>query len=394
MKNGTAPSSIRNLEKEKFLGYGAFGQVWKCSWPGKTDVGPLAVKEIDLTRIRQLRLQSQLRREVSLMRSIQHPYIVQHHFDFCEDNFMYIGMAFAEQGNLYQKLDALVKSKRMDLTAQWFWEICDALEYLHGSKIVHRDIKPENILLDRSNHALLADFGWSNIMAEVDEREAKEQETTLKTFCGTAEYLAPEMVARSGHDEGLDMWMMGVLLYEMIAGFTPYASSTGSNKEIEDKIKKGSVYFPPDMNADAKDLVVKLLRPVSAERLRANQAKDHTFIVRNFGGRPTIVVGGEEGTQDGRPSVLRRLDEVREKLQGEMLYMMQEKSKVEQELFQVNQDLEDTYDKIRKFDLKMEAADKEMLNLCDVNTELEGGIQDAQERLAALREEIAMRKRS
>eukprot|EP00929_Paragymnodinium_shiwhaense_P019041 TRINITY_DN13102_c0_g2_i1.p1 TRINITY_DN13102_c0_g2~~TRINITY_DN13102_c0_g2_i1.p1 ORF type:complete len:407 (+),score=75.79 TRINITY_DN13102_c0_g2_i1:130-1350(+) len=398
---GSRPQSMSELKKVKFLGHGAFGHVWRCTWPGHDEIGSLAVKEVDMSRMPRGKMRTQLEREFQLMRTLRHPYIVKHCFDFFEGSVLYIGMAFAENGNLFGHLTQLVRMKRLDRVAQWFWEICDALEYLHGQKIVHRDIKPENILLDKANHALLADFGWSNVVKEVTASFAMEnQGPPLTTFCGTAEYMAPEMVAQSGHDEGLDMWMMGILLYEMIAGYTPYAARSGSPKEVMYRIKKGDLELPAGMNADAIDLTLKLLRPVSADRLRANEAKEHLFIKKNFGGHVsgksvTVVSGAAEHTQlDGRPSELRRLDEVREKMQGEMLYILQEKSQVEQELFQVHQNLEDVNEEIRKYNDRIGATDKEILKICQENTDVEGSIQDAQQRLSKLREEIAMRQQA
>merc|ERR1712232_1105297 len=104
---------------------------------------------------------------------------------------------------------------------------------------VHRDIKPENILLDKDSHALLSDFGWSNIMEQVNDMD--QAANHLQSFCGTPEYLAPEMITRSGHDEGLDMWMMGILLYEMVTGKTPHGSSTGNQTETEGRILKSKL---------------------------------------------------------------------------------------------------------------------------------------------------------
>eukprot|EP00929_Paragymnodinium_shiwhaense_P019045 TRINITY_DN13102_c1_g1_i3.p1 TRINITY_DN13102_c1_g1~~TRINITY_DN13102_c1_g1_i3.p1 ORF type:complete len:346 (-),score=75.15 TRINITY_DN13102_c1_g1_i3:137-1174(-) len=332
-----------------------------------------------------------------LMKSLKHPYIVQLHFSFAQDNVMYIGMEFAEQGNLFSKLDKLVKAKRMDVVAKWFWEICDALEYLHERKILHRDIKPENILINRTSHALLADFGWSNIMAEVNEKEAASfsQPTPLPrhlltTFCGTAEYLAPEMVEGSGHDLSLDMWMMGILLYEMIAGFTPFSSGTGDDREILSKIKRGSIWFPAGIDVDAQSLIMALLRPVPEERLRADQAKGHVFISKNYGGRPLPdAAAAEQSAPEGRMSVLRRLDDIREQHQEERHHQLQERQRLADELLQVNLEAEDTVEQMRQYDRKIEAADGKLRELDDFNRKLGGSIREKEEKLAELRKEIA-----
>jgi len=91
--------------------------------------------------------------------------------------------------------------------------------------IIHRDIKPENILLDAEDAIKLADFGWSNFFNENRER---------MTYCGTPEYLAPEMIRQSGHDKSLDIWNLGVLLFELLTGNPPFVGK--DQKELFDNI--------------------------------------------------------------------------------------------------------------------------------------------------------------
>jgi serine/threonine protein kinase len=104
-----------------------------------------------------------------------------------------------------------------------------AIEYCHSQpqKIIHRDIKPENILLDKEGHVRLADFGWSQFFSEADGKR--------KTFAGTLYYLAPEMILKSGHDETLDYWCLGALIYELLSGIAPF---TPSKNVSHDQLQK------------------------------------------------------------------------------------------------------------------------------------------------------------
>jgi serine/threonine protein kinase len=158
----------------------------------------------------------QIRREVRIMYSLTHPNIIKLYNHFEDDDNFYLIMEIAEGGTLFK---ALRKRKTLDerSTAQFMREVALAVQYLHQRypPIIHRDIKPENILLDSEGTAKLSDFGWSNF--NNDERD---------TYCGTLEYLAPEMIARTGHGIELDLWNLGILLFELLAGRPPFESKS------------------------------------------------------------------------------------------------------------------------------------------------------------------------
>mmetsp|Transcript_120833 Transcript_120833/g.337169 ORF Transcript_120833/g.337169 Transcript_120833/m.337169 type:complete len:419 (-) Transcript_120833:42-1298(-) len=389
------PAKAADLVFAKRLGKGYFGEVWECKRAVATgdqqvDKKPIAVKKVPLSILKQHHLTDQMDREIGILRSLRHPFIVQLHFDFRDDSHVYLGMEFAEGGGMF---DLLSKSGKFsnEIAAQYFYEVCDALEYLHTlpEKIIHRDIKPENILLDKEGHVKLADFGWSNYM----EKNAGSR----ATFCGTPDYLAPEMIRGEGHNESLDMWEMGVLLYEMTVGKSPFGAS--SQEATCRLILRCELRFPSGMNPDAQDLITNLCKLRPEERLTASQAKRHAFVTK-FYGRPTEVVKEEtlhrpsvearalrqnkgkleselnELLQDlvskdrelqkeklSREAAEQRLNELKDTLEGEMMQILQAKCATEQKLLSVSEELAEKHKELQQEQRLREAAEQRYTKL-------------------------------
>lgn len=267
------PSVQKGKEKEpkcedficfeaKALGQGAFGEVFKVRH--KVSGKNFAIKVIQKKKIIEKRMLGQVRREIRIMYSINHPNIISLFSHFEDSNNFYLILELAEGGQLYKKLK-LYKTFSEAVAAQYMREVCIAVQYLHSKlpPIIHRDIKPENILLDSDGKAKLGDFGWSNFFDE--ERD---------TFCGTLEYLAPEMIERKGHGVPLDVWSLGVLLFELLAGVSPFYSRTPA--EVYHKIKKGKINFPKSFPLLAKDLVKRLLQTDPDKRLTVEMILEHS----------------------------------------------------------------------------------------------------------------------
>ncbi|EAW94383.1 ribosomal protein S6 kinase, 70kDa, polypeptide 1, isoform CRA_b [Homo sapiens] len=134
-----------------------------------------------------------------------------------------------------------------------------ALGHLHQKGIIYRDLKPENIMLNHQGHVKLTDFGLC--------KESIHDGTVTHTFCGTIEYMAPEILMRSGHNRAVDWWSLGALMYDMLTGAPPF---TGENrKKTIDKILKCKLNLPPYLTQEARDLLKKLLKRNAASRLGA-----------------------------------------------------------------------------------------------------------------------------
>lgn len=293
-----SPSVSKNSEREctvndfqslsrKAIGEGAFGQVFKVR---HISTGSLyAIKVVAKAKIIERGMVEQLKREVRIMYSLSHPNIIKLHNHFEDDNNVYLILELADGGNLFQKL---CKFRSFDerSAAQYLREVALAVQYLHSQDppIIHRDIKPENIFLDSMGKGKLGDFGWSSVY-----------DSERCTYCGTLEYLAPEMIDRIGHGLKLDMWNLGVLLFELLVGEAPFKSKNQS--ELFSKIKACKIGFPKNFSMTAKDLVRKLLKTSADERLGVEEIFEHPWMKENQPLRPTIGVTKEIKKLPGIP---------------------------------------------------------------------------------------------
>jgi serine/threonine protein kinase len=166
-------------------------------------------------------------------------------------------MELSREGSLFQKMK-LERKFSESKSSRLMFHIMKAMAHMHSQNppIIHRDLKPENLLLFEGEVVKVTDFGWS-----------AESEEIRNTFCGTQEYLAPEMIKGTGHDAKLDIWTLGILLYEMVHGKTPfYVSSKGKNirtqrKLIEQNILEGKYMLNTNLNQATKDIIKAMLNP-------------------------------------------------------------------------------------------------------------------------------------
>ena len=198
---------------------------------------------------------------------LNHPHCLRLKNHFEDDDNFYLVMPLASRGQLYK---ILRRNKKFDerTTAQILRETISALQYLHSfdPPIIHRDIKPENLLLNENGRIYLADYGWSNFKNDGDIR---------KTFCGTPEYIAPEMLKKEGHDHRIDIWSVGVLMFELLSGYSPFAAKT--NQDLYQNIRKLKIHWPADMPPVAKNLISKILKLDPKERLSLEEILKHKW---------------------------------------------------------------------------------------------------------------------
>jgi serine/threonine protein kinase len=249
--------TLQDFEIGRALGKGMFGRVYLAR-ERKSDY-TIALKVLDKETIRQNNGLNQLRREIEIQSHLRHPNILRMYGYFYDEKRVYLILEYAAQGELYRVMREK-KHFSAPLAAHYIAQIALALRYLHQKHVIHRDLKPENILLAGDGRTIkLCDFGWS-VHAPTKRRT---------TICGTLDYLSPEVIDGSPHSEKIDMWSLGVLLYEFLVGNPPFV--------VDLQIPYSSGLVPQK----AEDLIRALLRYDPAARLTLDQVLSHPFIVEH-----------------------------------------------------------------------------------------------------------------
>ncbi|KAL4503402.1 hypothetical protein ABPG72_001008 [Tetrahymena utriculariae] len=272
-------SNINDFDGQKVLGRGAFGKVIRVLHRKSQLI--YAIKEINKKNLKLNNMVEQVTNEVKIMYSLNHPYILKLYNHFEDESNIYLVLEYAQGGQLYVQLwkqpNHQFEEKKV---AKYIFQLCKALEVCHSKGIIHRDIKPENILLDKDGNVKLADFGWSNF---------KQRESDIRTtFCGTLDYLAPEMLQTNHqHDFGVDIWSVGVLAYELLSGASPFAPKNNQNNAdyventTKQNIKNLRYEFPKNFPVMAKDLISKILVFDPKQRLPLKEILAHPWIQTN-----------------------------------------------------------------------------------------------------------------
>jgi p90 ribosomal S6 kinase len=197
--------------------------------------------------------------ERDILAQISHPFIVKLHYAYQTQGKVYLVLDFLRGGDLFTRLSKEVMFTERDVQF-YLAELALALDHLHSLGIVYRDLKPENILLDSDGHIALTDFGLS-------KESVPTQDSKTFSFCGTVEYMSPEVVSRKGHSHVTDWWSFGVLAFEMITGHLPFHGS--NRKETMNMILKAKLAMPTYPSLEAQSLLRMLFKRNPANRLGA-----------------------------------------------------------------------------------------------------------------------------
>ncbi|KAI8883699.1 auroralike protein kinase putative [Backusella circina FSU 941] len=261
--------SLSDFEIGKQLGKGKFGHVYLAR--EKKSGFIVALKVLYKTELVQQNVENQLRREIEIQAELnddRHPNILRLYGYFHDETRIFLILELAVKGELYNKLQE-VKRFSEPIAAKYVAQMAHSLLYLHSKRIIHRDIKPENLMLGLHGELKIGDFGWSVRQSPLTNRRS--------TLCGTLDYLPPEMVEQREHDESVDRWCLGILLYELLCGYPPFEDNRGKNHTYN-RIVQVNFTIPNHISPNAADLIKKLLRYNQEERLSLREVLSHPFI--------------------------------------------------------------------------------------------------------------------
>ena len=268
--------TITDFDILKELGSGSFGNVYLVRH--KVTKAEYAIKAIDKRNKTNQEEKPYFRREVEVMYKIHHPNVVKLFGHFEDNYYCYFIMEYISKGNVYNLLPT-DKKKRLSTKVCSFIirDVISAVYFLHN-------IKPENVLLGDGLVAKLTDFGWSNYMQEDEKRT---------TVCGTPIYLAPEIMEEKPHDEAVDLWCIGVLLFELVTANPPFAGNDLDT--LKENVLKLKINWPKDINVDAKNLIMKILKLDPKQRLPLEEMMKHPFITKFTPDAPKHLIKPVEG---------------------------------------------------------------------------------------------------
>lgn len=248
----------QDFELKKVLGKGGYGKVFQVrKTTGADSNSYFAMKVLKKASIvRNQKDTAHTRAERNILEAVRHPFIVELVYAFQTGGKLYLILEYLSGGELFMHLEREGIFLE-DTTCFYLCEIILALEHLHNLGIIYRDLKPENVLLDAQGHVKLTDFGLC--------KEHIQEGTMTHTFCGTIEYMAPEILTRSGHGKAVDWWSLGALMFDMLTGMPPFTAD--NRKNTIDAILKGKLIIPAYLATDSRDLIRRLMKRQVSQRL-------------------------------------------------------------------------------------------------------------------------------
>nr|ACQ83531.1 CBL-interacting protein kinase 15 [Vitis vinifera] len=235
-------------ETGRLLGKGTFAKVYyaKHMVSGES----VAIKVINKDYVKKEGMMEQIKREISVMRLVRHPNIVELKEVMATKTKIFFVMEYVRGGELFAKV---AKGKlKEDQSRKYFQQLISAIDFCHSRGVSHRDLKPENLLLDENEDLKVSDFGLSALPEQL------RNDGLLHTQCGTPAYVAPEVLRKKGYDGAkADMWSCGVILFVLLAGFLPFQEE--NLMKMYRKVFKAEYQFPPWFSSEAKRLISKLL---------------------------------------------------------------------------------------------------------------------------------------
>ncbi|TKY54710.1 CBL-interacting serine/threonine-protein kinase 6 [Spatholobus suberectus] len=283
-------------ELGRVLGHGTFAKVYHAR---NLQTGQhVAMKVVGKEKVIKVGMMEQIKREISVMKKVKHPNIVELHEVMASRSKIYIAMELVRGGELFNKVS---KGRLKDDVARlYFQQLISAVDFCHSRGVYHRDLKPENLLLDDRGNLKVSDFGLTAFSDHLG------QDGLLHTTCGTPAYVSPEVIAKKGYDGAkADIWSCGVILYVLLAGFLPFQDD--NLVAMYKKIYKGDFRCPPWFSLEARRLVTKLLDPNPNTRIGISKVMESSWFRKPVPRKveeEVVVVEEEEAEKCERPATM------------------------------------------------------------------------------------------
>ncbi|KAI3914929.1 hypothetical protein MKX01_018098 [Papaver californicum] len=262
---------LDKYELGHLLGQGTFAKVYhgKNLKTGQS----VAIKMIHKEKVMRIGMMDQIKREISVMKRIKHPNVVELYEVMASKTKIYFVMEYIKGGELFNKV---AKGKLSEEVARkYFQQLIGAIDFCHSRGVYHRDLKPENLLVDEDGNLKVSDFGLSALS------ESQKQDGLLHTTCGTPAYVAPEVICRKGYDGAkADLWSCGVVLYVLIAGYLPFHHS--NIIEMYRKIRRAEFKFPSWFSVDVRKVLLRILDPKPNHRITVEKLMVHPWFMKGL----------------------------------------------------------------------------------------------------------------
>ncbi|CAO2194133.1 unnamed protein product [Urochloa humidicola] len=278
------PTILMNrYELGRILGQGTFAKVYHARNLASNQ--SVAIKVIDKEKVLRAGMIDQIKREISVMRLVRHPNIVQLHEVMASKSKIYFAMEYVRGGELFARV-ARGRLKE-DAARKYFHQLIGAVDFCHSRGVYHRDLKPENLLVDENGNLKVSDFGLSAL------QECQKQDGLLHTTCGTPAYVAPEIINKKGYDGAkADIWSCGVILFVLLAGYLPFHDT--NLMEMYRKISKGEVKYPNWFSSDLRRFMSRLLDPNPNNRITIEKLVEYPWFKKGY--KPAVLLAQSHGS--------------------------------------------------------------------------------------------------
>ncbi|KAL8493014.1 hypothetical protein ACS0TY_024284 [Phlomoides rotata] len=258
-------------ELGRLLGHGTFAKVYHAK--NLQTNKSVAMKVVGKEKVIRVGMMDQVKREISVMKMMHHPNIVELYEVLASKTKIYFAMEFVRGGELFAKIAR--GRLREDTARNYFRQLISAIDFCHSRGVYHRDLKPENLLLDEEGNLKVTDFGLSAFSEHLRE------DGMLHTTCGTPAYVAPEVIGKKGYDGATaDVWSCGVILYVLLAGYLPFQDD--NIVYLYRKIYRGDFKCPPWLSPESRKVIVKMLDPNPSTRITIAKTMNSSWFKKSM----------------------------------------------------------------------------------------------------------------